>query len=203
MELRDKNGLTETEFLQSYRQKDYPRPSLTADLVVIRDGELHALLLIRRGGHPYLGCWALPGGFVAPGEDAQSAAQRELQEETGLRELPLAPLGFYSAPGRDPRGWVVSAAFLSVSRRFSPVRADDDAAEAAWFAIREESDTADHLALTLAHESESLKLRASRRNNPITGRPEAQVYASEGIAFDHAQMIADAWLCFEPNVKEE
>lgn len=53
----------------------------------------------------------------------------------------------------------------------------------------EESDTADHLALTLVHESESLKLRASRRNNPITGRPEAQVYASEGIAFDHAQMI--------------
>lgn len=195
MELRDKNGLTESEFLKGYRQKDYPRPSLTADLVVIRSGEQPALLLIRRGGHPYLGCWALPGGFVAPGEDAKTAAHRELQEETGLANLPLAPLGFYSAPGRDPRGWVVSAAFLSASEAFSPVRANDDAADAAWFVIREVPTDTGMLSLILQHGETILKLSASRSDNPVTGRLEAHVKSSDGIAFDHAQMIADAWIC--------
>lgn len=195
LELRDKNGLTEVEFLRGYRQKDYPRPSLTADLVVLRSGQPPALLLIQRGGHPYLGCWALPGGFVAPGEDAYAAAQRELEEETSLRELPLASLGFYSTPGRDPRGWVVSAAFLTTAQQFPPVRADDDAAEAAWFTVREMWDGPDTLMLTLEHERSVLKLCASCQKNPITKRQEAQVQSSEGIAFDHAQMIADAWLC--------
>ena len=118
MELRDKNGLTEAEFLKGYRQKDYPRPSLTADLAVIRSLEEPAILLIRRGGHPYLNCWALPGGLVMPGEDAQTAAHRELQEETGLENLPLAPLGLYSKPGRDPRGWLYQQRFWQCPKRF-------------------------------------------------------------------------------------
>lgn len=77
METRDKNGLTEREFLASYRQKDYPRPSVTVDIAVFQRGQggLRALL-IRRGGHPYLGCWALPGGFVNPDEEAHAAAAR-------------------------------------------------------------------------------------------------------------------------------
>lgn len=194
MELRDKDGLTEAEFLKGYRQKDYPRPSLTADLVVIRSGKKPALLLIRRGGHPYLGCWALPGGFVTQGEDAKTAAHRELQEETGLTNLPLVPIGFYSAPNRDPRGWVVSAAFLTSSEAFAPIAANDDAADAAWFIVQELPSNAGTLSLTLQHGETTLKLSASRSNNPITGRAEAHLNASDGIAFDHAQMIADAWL---------
>lgn len=67
MELRDKNGLTETEFLQSYRQKDYPRPSLTADLVVIRDGELPALLLIQAWGTPLSGLLGTSGRVCSAG----------------------------------------------------------------------------------------------------------------------------------------
>lgn len=195
MELRDKDGLTEAEFLRSYRQKDYPRPSLTADLVVICSGEKPALLLIRRGGHPYLGRWALPGGFVTPGEDARTAAHRELQEETGLGNLPLVPLGFYSMPNRDPRGWVVSAAFLTASDVFPPVCANDDAADAVWFIVQEIPADTGMLSLTLQHGETTLKLSASRSNNPVTGRAEACLQSSDGIAFDHAQMIADAWLC--------
>lgn len=195
MELRDKNGLTEAEFLQNYRQKDYPQPSLTADLVVVRSGQQLELLLIRRGGHPYLGYWALPGGFVELGEDARTAAHRELEEETGLRDLPLAPLGFYSNPGRDPRGWVVTATFLTVSQRFADVHAADDAVDAAWFVLRQEPAEPGMLVLTLENGTDTLTLRASLSDNPVTGRPEAQLQSSEGLAFDHAQMIADAWLC--------
>ena len=69
MGLVDKNGLTEAQFLAVYRQKDYPRPSLTADIVLFRRGasgfaDQLQVLLIRRGGHPFLGCWALPGGYT-------------------------------------------------------------------------------------------------------------------------------------------
>ena len=68
-ELLDKNGLTEREFLAAYRADRYPRPSVTADIMLLSetpDGV--ETLLIRRGGHPYLGCWALPGGFAGPSE---------------------------------------------------------------------------------------------------------------------------------------
>lgn len=194
MELRDKNGLTEAEFLKNYRQGDYPRPSLTADLIILRTGAKPALLLIKRGGHPCLGCWALPGGFVNQGEDALTAAKRELQEETGLEQMELAPVGFYSTPGRDPRGWVVSAAFLNTSSSFPQAQAGDDAADVAWFIIQEIERSSDALSLTLTHDGDTLALRAMCRTNPITGRLEARLERSEGIAFDHAQMIADAWL---------
>jgi ADP-ribose pyrophosphatase YjhB (NUDIX family) len=84
-ELRDKKGLTEAEAIAAYRKKNYPKPALTADICIFaKVGEGWKLLLIRRGGHPYLGCWALPGGFADQGETNESTAARELQEETCL-----------------------------------------------------------------------------------------------------------------------
>ena len=105
--LRDKNGLTEEEFLAAYRPKDYPRPSLTADIAVFsQEAGALQVLLVRRGGHPFLGKWALPGGFAQPGEAVTQTARRELEEETGLKGLRLTPVGLFSQPGRDPRMWV-------------------------------------------------------------------------------------------------
>ena len=107
MELRDRNGLTESEYLAQYRKKRYPAPSLAADVVLLSDGK--DVLLVRRGGHPYLGYLALPGGFVNPDESAPDAAVRELREETNVWASPedLFEIGLFSKPGRDPRGWVV------------------------------------------------------------------------------------------------
>lgn len=142
MELRDANGLTEQEFLKAYRDKHYPAPYLTADVVLLSEGR--DVLLIRRKGHPYLGCWALPGGFVEPGESAADAALRELAEETnvtGFTEADIHEIGLFSEPGRDPRGWVVSDAFLvPVDRETIGFCAGDDAAEAAWIAVGREGD---------------------------------------------------------------
>ena len=90
---------------------------------------------------------------------------------------------------------MVSAAFLNASPSFPQTRAGDDASDAAWFTVQESESTADTLSLTLTHGGDTLTLRAARRTNPITGRPEIQLEDSQGIAFDHAQMIADAWLC--------
>ena len=133
-ELRDKKGFTEAEAIALYRTKNYPKPALTADIAVFAEGGKGVkVLLIRRGGHPYLGCWALPGGFADQGETIEQTATRELEEETHLTGLPLQMVGVYSAPGRDPRGWTVSVAYAARAAmgRLHAV-ADDDAAEAEW-----------------------------------------------------------------------
>lgn len=141
MEVRDQNGLTEREFLERYRDKRYPAPYLTADVVLLStDGYV---LLIRRKGHPYLGCWALPGGFVNPDESAETAAIRELCEETcvELTKDDVREIGLFSKPGRDPRGWIVSDAYLAiVDRERITFSAADDAADARWFPVRRDGD---------------------------------------------------------------
>lgn len=142
MEVRDGNGLTEQEFLAAYRDKHYPAPYLTADIVLLSEGK--DVLMIRRKGHPYLGCWALPGGFVEPGESAAEGALRELSEETnvtGYTVDEIHEIGLFSSPGRDPRGWIVSDAFLvPVKREDVHFQAGDDAADAAWITIAREGD---------------------------------------------------------------
>ena len=111
----------------------YPRPSLTVDIVVFRyhAGHLEGLL-IERDREPFAGSWALPGGFVDEGEEPLQAAQRELLEETSVAQLPLVQCGVFGAPGRDPRGWVVSVAFLALAPPDCTAQAGDDARNVAW-----------------------------------------------------------------------
>ena len=106
MELRDRNGLTESEYLAQYRKKRYPAPSLAADVVLLSEGK--DVLLVRRGGHPYLGYLALPGGFVNPDESAPDAAVRELREETNVWASPedLFEIGLFRSPAAiRAAGW--------------------------------------------------------------------------------------------------
>ncbi|HUN78765.1 MAG TPA: NUDIX hydrolase, partial [Solirubrobacteraceae bacterium] len=91
------------------------------------------LLLVQRRNPPFAGSWALPGGFVDEGERVADAAPRELREETGLRIDSLELLGVYDTPGRDPRGWTVSAVYLARLDREVAVSGGDDAADARWF----------------------------------------------------------------------
>lgn len=118
-------------------QYKYEHPAVTVDCVVfgLDEGELK-LLLIRRGGEPYRGMWALPGGFIKMNETLEQSARRELQEETGVTELYLEQLRAYGDPGRDPRERVVSVAFVALVNLYAhAVRADTDASEAAWFEL--------------------------------------------------------------------
>lgn len=114
----------------------HPRPMLTADVVVLAEGPDGAqrVLLIQRGKAPFAGDWALPGGFVDEGEQVADAAPRELREETGLHVEKLELLGVYDTPGRDPRGWTVSAVYLARLDEEQPVAGADDARDARWFA---------------------------------------------------------------------
>jgi 8-oxo-dGTP diphosphatase len=118
---------------------EHPRPALTADMLVVAGdpaGE-RRVLVVRRGGEPYRGLLALPGGFVDVGETVEQAALRELQEETGVAleaaELRLA--GVYSQPGRDPRGWTVSVLFRSDLGERPDAYHGDDAAAVEWVSV--------------------------------------------------------------------
>ncbi len=116
---------------------EYPRPALTVDCVVFGfDGTGLQVLAIRRGIEPFLGSWALPGGFVRMDEDLESAARRELEEETGLRDVFLEQLYTFGAPDRDPRGRVVSVAWFALVRPDRhPAKGDTDASDATWFEV--------------------------------------------------------------------
>jgi 8-oxo-dGTP diphosphatase len=114
---------------------DYPIINVTVDVVVLvaDEDELRALM-VRRGGPPYQGRWALPGGFLEVDEDLETAARRELEEETGVGtdEVSLEQLGTYGAPRRDPRGRTISVAWLAVLPFAVDPRAGSDASGASW-----------------------------------------------------------------------
>ena len=115
----------------------YPRPALTVDCVVfgLADTELK-VLLIERSLPPFQGCWALPGGFVELEESLEASALRELQEETGIKQVFLEQLYTFGAVDRDPRERVVSVAYYAlVNLSEHPVQAASDARRAEWFAV--------------------------------------------------------------------
>lgn len=115
----------------------YPRPSVTADCILFaQNGEgVWHVLLIRRGGEPFRGFWAFPGGFLEAGhEDTEQCARRELTEETGLQAGSLSLVGVYSRPERDPRCHIVTASYCGIVP-MQAARGLDDAADARWFPL--------------------------------------------------------------------
>ena len=115
----------------------YPHPAVTTDCVVFGfDGKRLNILLIERGGEPYKGCWAFPGGFMNIDETAEQGAMRELCEETGLKLEYLKQFGTFTAVNRDPRERVITIAFYALARK-SAVQGGDDAANAQWFPIED------------------------------------------------------------------
>lgn len=139
----------EKKFLAGYDLTKYDRPSVAADVVVfsvMKDDECDdvrrlqekklKILLIRRGGFPYKGCWAMPGGFCKKGEDVIDSARRELCEETGIDDAYVKLVGVYGEPGRDPRGWVISSTYMALmNARACHLKAGDDAQDARWFTV--------------------------------------------------------------------
>ncbi|MGW1764788.1 NUDIX hydrolase [Streptomyces sp. NPDC002073] len=149
--------------------------AVTVDLAVftVREGVLHALM-IRRGQAPHAGEWALPGGFVLPRESAETAARRELAEETGLpapvvEALHLEQLRTYSEPDRDPRMRVVSVAFTALVPDLPEPHGGGDAAHAQW-------------------------LPAAEPGPPDRPGPPGPPAVGHGriLAFDHDRILADA-----------
>ena len=119
---------------------------VTVDNVVLRKNNgVYQILLIKRLNDPYKDFWALPGGFVDENEDLETAAKRELLEETTIRIFKVEQIGAYGTPNRDPRSHVVSVAYFSEVDLFTEAIAADDAKEVRWFNLNELPPTAfDH-----------------------------------------------------------
>ena len=128
------SGAEELEFLLSYDVTAYGKDRLTTVDNVIYDGDSDAILMIRRGGFPWRGCWALPGGFIDGEEAAVHAAARELSEEAGFTvESPVESKGTLAGDSLDPRGYLETEVFLArVDRDAISAEAGDDADEVRW-----------------------------------------------------------------------
>jgi len=103
------------------------RPLLAVDAVIFFPKE-REIVLIKRKNEPYKGYWALPGGFVEWGETVEQACIREVKEETSLDVKIIDLIGVFSDPNRDPRGHIISIAFLCIPTG-GKLRASSDAKE--------------------------------------------------------------------------
>lgn len=195
--LKNDKGETESQFLKNYDSNKYQKPSVTVDLLVFSlidkpktdlrastDKELK-LLLIKRKDHPYIGQWALPGGFVNIDESITTAAYRELKEETGVSDVYLEQLyTFGDNPTRDPRMRVISVSYIALTSNVLETVSGDDASDAKWFTVKRnpvtnniisfESDDGD--SFSYKKENSDYQLLSSNKEN-------------SKLAFDHIQII--------------
>ena len=127
-----------TENAENYDPARYERPSVTVDVVIftLQDRELH-VLLVKRKHWPFEGRWAIPGGFVNMDESLDLAARRELEEETGVRDIYLEQLFTFGDPKRDPRTRVISVAYIAlISADRQTLRVSDESIDVRWFPVR-------------------------------------------------------------------
>ena len=208
---KNRAGQDLEEFLAGYNAKKYDCPSNTTDIIVVRCrkkftdwGQPLEVLMVKRSNHPSIGFWATPGGFVEMREDLEAGAARELEEETGVCGLPMQQLKTWGNYDRDPRWRVITTSFLALVEGDIPVKAGDDAADAAWFAVeleREDDRTVreqEIWRLRLNNEQRQVKIGArvkvSRSGHPLLPQEKYELLESDGIAVDHGCLIVQALL---------
>lgn len=223
----------EKQFLAQYNLERYERPSVATDMAIfsiMEEGEQDnfrklppralKLLLIKRSEYPFKDKWALPGGFCKSDEDVYESAQRELYEETGVKNAYLSLAGIYGEVGRDPRGWIISHTFLAlVDGEKCRIRPGTDAKEATWFSLRLEAveikrqmdENTAHIEtdyeLHLENDKTGAKLYAKvRENKQFAGYHEKVSYdilECDGLAFDHAKIILQTVLGLRKDAQNE
>ncbi|MEG0330078.1 MAG: NUDIX hydrolase [Longicatena sp.] len=180
MEQIDEKGRSEKEFLANYEPKQYEKPSITVDILVFAKEPSKKVLLIKRKNHPYLNCWAIPGGFVNMEEDLYQSAMRELYEETRVKDVSLEQLYTYGDVNRDPRMRVISVAYMAEIQHCVYTHAQDDAKLAVWFNIVE--------------NDQEISLFDDEKKHFITYQKSAsqlRLRSEEALAFDHIKILQD------------
>ena len=223
----------EKRYLEQYDIGRYERPSVATDMAifsVMESAEAEnfrklpkkslKLLLVCREAYPYKGSWALPGGFCRPGEDVTETARRELFEETSLQNAYLSLFGSFGEADRDPRGWVISNAFLAlIDAEKYQLSAGTDAKEAAWFTVEVVSaEVKKEVKENFARiETEySLSFRQEENGTLLTAKVmecktfcdyhESVSYTmteSNGLAFDHGKIILRAWMYLRETLERD
>lgn len=188
--------MEKTTYVSKHHSLDHlARPLVTVDDVLIsNDNNHYAVLLIRRRNEPFAQCWALPGGFILQDEPPWCAANRKLTSETNLKGIPLMPIGVFGDHGRDPRGWMITMAYCAiVDQTAVNAFAGDDAADAKWFDLVWKTDHT-KMSLTLTHERLVLSatLKKYETTTSLGCDIRFELMDNNGIAFDHAKIIATA-----------
>lgn len=146
---------------------DYPHPAVTTDCVIFGfdEGELK-VLLIERGIEPFLGKWALPGGFINMDEDAETCSRRILKKETGLENIFMEQLYTFTSINRDPRQRVISIAHFALVRKSDyQAIAGLDTTTVRWFGLSEVPELAfDHQEILLTAKE---RLKGKIKYQPI------------------------------------
>lgn len=217
---KNRAGQSLEEFLAAYDPKKYDCPSNTTDVIVVRCaeklkqwGQPLQILMVKRSNHPSIGFWAVPGGFVDMREDLDAGAARELEEETGIRELPLQQLMTWGNYDRDPRWRVITTSYLALVEGDIPVKAGDDAADAAWMdlslvqVIKEEAGKDEIWELKLKNEEKHADLRAlvrcSRSGHALLSQEKYELMEGVGIAVDHGCLIVQALLYLKARLESQ
>lgn len=241
----DKYIMSEEEqaYLAGYDISAFDRPSVAADMAVfsIMEEKKHSnsenhrntdnyrkdplkklkILLIKRASFPYKNSWALPGGFCRKGESVLETARRELCEETGVSDAYLRPFDIFSEDGRDPRGWIISHAFLAlINGEKYRVHEGSDAWEARWFQIEVESNETVRqisneqarieriysLRLT-CEDTDNLCLTATIKEHKSYEQyhetVQYEILDCSGLAFDHARIILCAYLALQKEANND
>ena len=177
---------------ETYMSHDIPAASVAVDLAIftVRQGELQ-VLLIERGKEPFLGQPALPGGYVRDGEALKQAALRELKEETGIDGDPLhlEQLGAYGDPRRDPRGRVISVAYLALGPDLPAPTAGTDAQAARWIPIGTAIEGAAELAFDHA---EILREALERARSQLEYTTVATAFCPEPFTITDLRQVYEA-----------
>ena len=128
--------------------RDRPTHVTLAAVLQVREGRLQVLLWQRERG-PYAGCWAMPGGYLVPGETLEASIRRHLAVKVDVRELShLEQLETLSDPDHDPGEWQLATAYLGlVPSDVEPALPPDTR----WHAVEELPELAfDHHAVVFA-----------------------------------------------------
>ena len=221
VELRDKNGLTEEEFLKQYNINKYEKPSVTVDMLLLTVGNKENIdirklpekelrvLLVKRAEHPYIGTWALPGGFVGMEEGLREAAYRKIKDEINVEDIYLEQLYTlgedHEEVERDPRTRVISTSYMAlVDQSKLKLKAVHTIEDVKWFNIKKvsigrekvEEGFVEHFELSLISEDECIKIvylieerHEVKSPYPIKTTIYSKKEEGESLAFDHYKLI--------------
>ncbi|AGY77809.1 NUDIX hydrolase [Clostridium autoethanogenum] len=213
VDIKNKQGLTEEEFLKQYDDSIYEKPSLTVDMLIFTvmnekkenyrklPEKSLKILLVKRGDHPCIGKWALPGGFVGINESLDQAALRVLRAETNVDDIYMEQLYTWGEVDRDPRTRVISSSYMALVDSSSlSIKAGSDEEDAAWFNVsynllQEKKEAMEKgyiyeqiVQIKLWNENEELSAKIRIIENP-DGEVSREITESTGIAFDHGKFI--------------
>lgn len=215
-EMRNSDGQTEEEFLRLYDPNNYQRPSVSVDMLIftVANGEklnyrklpekILKVLMIKRGNHPFIGRWALPGGFIDINESLDAAASRRLKDEVNIDNIYMEQLYTWGEVDRDPRTRVINCSYMSlVDSTKQQIKAGHGAWDTQWFNVDARTVEMKKTMLCDGYELENLTrlelagddeeagatIRTRLRMNDGVKSWRREIMESHGIAFDHALVI--------------